>query len=91
MILNNDLDFLSTYNKKNSFQVLNELKQELKAATESAVKSMDNSCDAMVNHISIMQTVLESNLAARDDNSWNQVRMCMQGGTGRDILDSKLY
>ena len=56
-----------------SYQVLNELKQEMKAATESAVKSMDKSCDAVVSHISIMQTVLESNLAARDDNSWNQV------------------
>jgi mitofilin len=54
-------------------QVLNELKQEMKSATESAVKSMDKSAEAVVSHISIMTSVLESNLAARDDNSWNQV------------------
>jgi len=54
-------------------QVLQELKQEMKSACESAVESMDGSAEAVVSHISIMQTVLESNLAARDDNSWNQV------------------
>ena len=45
----------------------------MKSACESAVESMDGSAEAVVSHISIMQTVLESNLAARDDNSWNQV------------------
>jgi len=54
-------------------QVLHELQRDMISATEVAVASLEASADAVVSHIGIMQSVLESNLAARDDNSWNQV------------------
>ncbi len=55
-------------------QVLIELSKEMNSATGVAVEGYNLSSEAVVSHINIMQKVLESNLAARDDNAWNQVR-----------------
>ena len=54
-------------------QVLKELCKEMKSATSTAVEGYDMSSDAVISHINIMQKVLESNLATRDENAWNQV------------------
>jgi len=54
-------------------QVLKELCIEMKSATSTAVEGYDMSSDAVISHINIMQKVLESNLATRDENAWNQV------------------
>jgi hypothetical protein len=54
-------------------QVLIELGKEMNSATAVAVEGYNLSSEAVVSHINIMQKVLESNLAARDDNAWNQV------------------
>jgi len=54
-------------------QVLHELGKEMKSSAAAAVQGYDKSVDAVVAHISIMQKVLDSNLAARDDDAWNEV------------------
>ena len=55
-------------------QVLLELSKEMKSSAATAAQSYDLSVDAVVAHITIMQRVLESNLAARDDAAWNEVK-----------------
>ena len=54
--------------------MLHELGKEMKSSAAAAVQGYDKSVDAVVAHISIMQKVLDSNLAARDDDAWNEVK-----------------
>jgi len=51
--------------------VLTELTREMKASVEKAVAGYEMSTDAVLNHINIMQKVLESDIAVTDDTAWN--------------------
>jgi len=53
--------------------VLEELTKEMKATVDNAVKGYEISSDAVLNHINIMQRVLESNLTVKDDAAWNEM------------------
>lgn len=51
--------------------VLTELTREMKASVEKAVAGYEMSTDSVLNHINIMQKVLESDIAVTDDSAWN--------------------
>ena len=53
--------------------VLEELTKEMKATVDNAVAGYEVSSDAVLNHINIMQRVLESNLTVKDDAAWNEM------------------
>ena len=53
--------------------VLEELTKEMKATVDNAVSGYEVSSDAVLNHINIMQKVLESNLTVKDDAAWNEM------------------
>merc|ERR550517_677626 len=53
--------------------VLEELTKEMKVTVDSAVAGYEVSSDAVLNHINIMQRVLESNLTVKDDAAWNEM------------------
>jgi len=53
--------------------VLQELTKEMRCAVESAVSGHGASSEAVLDHINIMQKVLESNLTVRDDAAWNEM------------------
>jgi len=53
--------------------VLEELTKEMKATVDNAVTGYEVSSDAVLNHINIMQRVLESNLTVKDDAAWNEM------------------
>jgi len=53
--------------------VLEELTKEMKTTVDNAVSGYEVSSDAVLNHINIMQKVLESNLTVKDDAAWNEM------------------
>merc|ERR1719150_851487 len=53
--------------------VLEELTKEMKSTVDNAVSGYEVSSDAVLNHINIMQKVLESNLTVKDDAAWNEM------------------
>ena len=53
--------------------VLEELTKEMKATVDNAVAGYEVSSEAVLNHINIMQRVLESNLTVKDDAAWNEM------------------
>jgi len=59
-------------------EVLVELCKEMQEVVISAVTEYEASSEAVVNHISIMQKVLESNLTVKDDSAWNEMFLAAQ-------------
>jgi len=52
---------------------LDELCKEMKSTVDNAVSGFDRSSEAVINHIGIMQKVLESDVTVKDDAAWNEM------------------
>ena len=58
--------------------VLAELCKEMQEIVASAVSEYEASSEAMVNHINLMQKVMEHNLTSEDDSVWNEMFLAAQ-------------
>jgi len=53
--------------------VLDEVMKEMKASVEKAVAGYETSTNTMMNHVSLMHEVLESDIAVTDNSAWNRL------------------